>query len=46
MDLLEQIVHDKLEDKRIEPNKEWFKSEDDGEDFIKVIEEYKQIVNK
>ena len=46
MDLLEQIVHDKLEDKRIEPNKEWFKSEDDAEDFIKVIEECKQIVNK
>jgi hypothetical protein len=46
MDLLEQIVHDKLEDKRIEPNKEWFKSEDDGEDFINVIEECKQLVNK
>ena len=46
MDLLEQIVHDKLEDKRIEPNKEWFLSEDDAEDFIKVIEECKQLVNK
>ena len=46
MDLLEQIVHDKLEDKRIEPNKEWFLSEEDAEDFIKVIEECKQLVNK
>jgi len=46
MDLLEQIVHDKLEDKRIEPNKEWFKSEEDGEYFIKIIEECKQLVNK
>ena len=46
MDLLEQIVHDKLEDKRIEPNKEWFLSEEDADDFIKVIEECKQLVNK
>jgi hypothetical protein len=45
MDLLEQIVHDKLEDKRIEPNKEWFKSEEDSEDFIKIIEECKKINN-
>ena len=46
MDLLEQIVHDKLEDKRIEPNKEWFLSEEDAEDFIKIIEECKQLVDK
>ena len=46
MDILETIVHDRLEDKRIEPNKEWFKSEEDGEDFIKIIEECKQLVNK
>ena len=45
MDLLEQLVHDKLEDKRIEPNKEWFLSEEDSEDFIKVIEECKKINN-
>ena len=45
MDLLEQLVHDKLEDKRIEPNKEWFLSEEDAEDFIKVIEECKKINN-
>jgi len=45
MDLLEQLVHDKLEDKRIEPNKEWFLSEEDGEDFIKAIEECKKINN-
>jgi len=45
MDLLEQLVHDKLEEKRIEPNKEWFLSEEDGEDFIKIIDEYKQLNN-
>ena len=45
MDLLEQIIHDKLEDKRIEPNKEWFLSEEDAEDFIKIIEELKKAVN-
>jgi len=45
MDLLEQIVHMKLEDKRVEPNKEWFLSEEDGEDLIKVIEEYKKMFN-
>ena len=45
MDLLEQIVHMKLEDKRVEPNKEWFLSEEDGEDFIKVIEECKKMFN-
>ena len=45
MDLLEQLVHDKLEDKRIEPNKEWFLSEEDAEDFIKTIEECKKINN-
>ena len=45
MDLLEQLIHDKLEDKRIEPNKEWFLSEEDAEDFIKIIEECKKINN-
>jgi hypothetical protein len=45
MDLLEQLVHDKLEDKRIEPNKEWFESEEDAEDLIKIIEEFKKINN-
>jgi hypothetical protein len=45
MDILEQLVHDKLEDKRIEPNKEWFLSEEDAEDFIKIIEECKKIVD-
>jgi hypothetical protein len=45
MDLLEQLVHMKLEDKRIEPNKEWFESEEDAEDFIKVIEECKKMFN-
>jgi hypothetical protein len=46
MDLLEQVVHDKLEEKRVEPNKEWFLSEEDAEDFIKIIDECKQIVDK
>jgi hypothetical protein len=45
MDLLEQIVHDRLENKRVEPNKEWFVSEEDAEDFIKVIEELKKVIN-
>ena len=45
MDLLEQIVHNRLESKRVEPNKEWFESEEDAEDFIKVIEECKKIVD-
>jgi hypothetical protein len=46
MDILEQLVHLKLEDKRIEPNKEWFLSEEDAEDFIKIIEECKNVINK
>jgi len=45
MDLLEQIVHNRLETKRVEPNKEWFESEEDAEDFVKVIEECKKIVD-
>uniref|UniRef100_A0A6C0I6Q1 KilA-N domain-containing protein n=1 Tax=viral metagenome TaxID=1070528 RepID=A0A6C0I6Q1_9ZZZZ len=44
MDILEKLIHKKLNSKRIEPNKEWFVSEEDGEDFIKVIEECKKIV--
>jgi hypothetical protein len=43
MDLLEQLVHDKLEDKRIEPNKEWFLSEEEAENFIKIIDECKNV---
>jgi hypothetical protein len=43
MDLLEQLVHMKLEDKRIEPNKEWFLSEEEAEDFIKIIDECKNV---
>jgi len=45
MDLLEQLVHMKLEDKRIEPNKEWFVSEEEGEDFIKIIDECKKVID-
>jgi hypothetical protein len=46
MDLLEQLVHMNLEEKRVEPNKEWFESEeDDAQDLIKVIENIKKINN-
>ena len=45
MDLLEQLVHMKLEDKRIEPNKEWFSSDENGEDLIKIIEDCKKLNN-
>jgi hypothetical protein len=43
MDLLEKLVHKRLNSKRIEPNKEWFLSEEEAEDFIKIIEECKNI---
>jgi len=43
MDILEKAIHNKLENCRVEPNREWFKSEEDGEDFIKLIEEYKKL---
>jgi hypothetical protein len=45
MDILEQLVHNRLENKRVDPNKEWFKSEEDGEDLIKLIEELKKVVD-
>jgi hypothetical protein len=45
MDILEQLVHNRLESKRVEPNKEWFKSEEEGEDLIKLIEELKKVVD-
>jgi hypothetical protein len=45
MDILETMVHSRLEDKRVEPNKEWFLSDEDAEDFIKVIEECKKVIN-
>jgi len=45
MDLLEKLVHKRLNSKRIEPNKEWFISEEDAEDFIKIIEECKKVIN-
>ena len=52
MDLLEQLIHMKLESKRIEPNKDngvgepWFLSEEDADDFIKIIEECKIMIEK
>ena len=52
MDILESVVHSRLDEYRIEPNKEngvgepWFLSEEEAEDFIKIIEECKNVVNK
>ena len=43
MDLLEKLIHKRLNSKRIEPNKEWFESEEEAEDFIKIIEECKNV---
>ena len=45
MDILETMVHSRLEDKRIEPNKEWFLSEEDAEDFVKIIQECKKVID-
>lgn len=45
MDLLEKIIFDKLEKYQIEHNKEWFLS-NDIEEFIKTINEYKQLIDK
>uniref|UniRef100_A0A6C0I5E3 KilA-N domain-containing protein n=1 Tax=viral metagenome TaxID=1070528 RepID=A0A6C0I5E3_9ZZZZ len=45
MDILETMVHSRLEDKRIEPNKEWFVSEEDAEDLIKIIQECKKVID-
>jgi len=44
MDILEKFIHKKLDSKRVETNREWFNSED-GEDFIKIIEECKKMIN-
>jgi hypothetical protein len=43
MDILEKAIHNKLENCRVEPNREWFKSEEDADDFIKLIEDYKKL---
>lgn len=45
MDILETMVHSRLENKRVEPNKEWFLSEEDADDFIKIIETCKNVIN-
>jgi hypothetical protein len=45
MDVLETMIHTRLDNCRIEPNHEWFKSEEDAEDFIKIIEECKKVIN-
>ena len=44
MNILEKLIHKKLNKNRIEPNKEWFESEEDGEDLIKIIEECKKML--
>jgi hypothetical protein len=44
MDLLEKLVHKRLNSKRIEPKKEWFLSEEEADDFIKIIEECKKVI--
>jgi hypothetical protein len=46
MNLLEKMVHKKLNKYRVEPNHEWFKSEEDDCDFfIKTIEECKKYLD-
>jgi hypothetical protein len=45
MIILENLVHLKLDSCRIEANREWFLSEEDGEDYIKIIDECKQLNN-
>ena len=51
MDILETMVHSRLENKRVEPNKDngvgepWFLSEEDADDFIKIIETCKNVIN-
>ena len=46
MKLLEKMVHLKLDSLRIEPNREWFKSGDNGKDIINAIEECKEFIDK
>ena len=45
MNILEKIIFKKLNSKRVEPNKEWFISEEDGEDLINIIEECKKLLS-
>ena len=46
MDLLEKVVHLRLDGFRIEQNKEWFISQDNANDLIKIIDECKNIIDK
>lgn len=46
MDLLEKIIHLRLDEHRIEQNKEWFLSNDNANDFIKIIDECKNFIDK
>ena len=46
MDLLEKIIFMRLDDYRIEQNKEWFLSNDNSNDLIKIIDECKNFIDK
>lgn len=46
MDLLEKIIFMRLDNYRIEQNKEWFLSNNDANDFIKIIDECKNFIDK
>lgn len=46
MDLLEKIIFMRLDNYRIEQNKEWFISNDNANDFIKIIDECKNFIDK
>jgi hypothetical protein len=46
MDLLEKIIHLRLDEHRIEQNKEWFLSNDNANYFIKIIDECKNFIDK
>jgi len=46
MDLLEKIIFIRLDNYRIEQNKEWFLSNNDANDFIKIIDECKNFIDK
>ena len=45
MDLLEKIIHLRLDEHRIEQNKEWFLSNDNANYFIKIIDECKNFID-
>jgi len=46
IDLLEKVVHLRLDEFRIEQNKEWFISQDNANDLIKIIDECKNFIHR